>query len=69
VNAERKQTAPPIWLTAVTVIGLSALVLAAVVLWTLVSAPQALVGAETPNTVLMFGQWAWHVVTTVAAWL
>jgi hypothetical protein len=69
VNVERKQTAVPIWLTGVTVIGLSALVLAAVVLWTLVNAPQALVGAETPTTVLVFGRWAWHVVTLVAAWL
>jgi len=53
----------------VTGIGLVALVLAAMVLWTLVTAPQAVVSAETPTAMLSFGRWAWHVLAVVAAWL
>ena len=58
-----------IWLNAVTVIGLGALILAAMVFWTLLSAPQAVISADTPASALVFGRWAWHVVTLVAAWL
>jgi hypothetical protein len=57
------------WLTGVAVTGLSALTLAAAVIWTLVSTPQAVVGAEAPNAVLVFGRWAWHVLHVMAAWL
>ena len=59
----------PFWTTAVTGIGLVALVLAAMVLWTLVTAPQAVVSAQTPTAMLSFGRWAWHVLAVVAAWL
>jgi hypothetical protein len=57
------------WLAGVAMTGVSALVLAAGILWTLVSTPAAVAGAETPAIALVFGRWAWHLVQLVAAWM
>ena len=60
----------PLWLTGVAMTGASALVLAAAVFWTLVSAPSpAAAAAGTPAFVLELGRWAWHLVRAIAAWM
>lgn len=69
VSEQRRSTQVPLWLTGVAMTGLSALVVAAGIFWTLVTAPQHLVGAESPAFVLAFGRWAWHLVYAIAAWM
>jgi hypothetical protein len=69
VDDERKGYRVSRWSSAVTAVGVSALALSVAVLWTILSAPQAVLSADTPTTLLVFGRWAWQLVTIVAAWL
>jgi len=69
VNEQRIRTYVPVWLAGVAMTGVTAFVLAAAILWMLVSRPAAIAGAEPPAIALALGRWAWHLIRLMAAWM